>query len=309
MYGPGLDFVSKHPTPTLSLRRRVLIASLSSGLIGCAVSEPPVIPSLPVDAAASYGGPQFVWYDLFSNDVEGASAFYGELFGWEFESHSEYGNFSLARHNGTPVAGLVRIDEARAESVPPQWVPNLLVGDVDEVTGHFTESGTVLKGPDDMPDRGRIAVVEDPEGAPLLLLQTRNGVPGSPDGTHGRFLWTELWSTDLSVSLPFYEAAVGFTRVAGPDGLDPNYRILGTGDRRLAGLIEIPYDSVRPHWLSYISVADPVEVVRKAESLGGRVIIAPDETSGRIAAVIADPTGGVFGIQKWPLEGHGKEQP
>ena len=113
----------------------------------------------------------------FLIDVEGASAFYGELFGWEFESNSEYGNFSLARHNGVPVAGLVRIDEARAESVPPQWVPNLLVGDVDEVAGHFTDSGKVLKGPDDMPDRGRIAVVEDPEGAPLLLLQTRNGVP------------------------------------------------------------------------------------------------------------------------------------
>src|SRR5210317_1717309 len=100
MNGPGHDFVSKHPTLTFSLRRWVLIASLSSGMIGCAVSEPPVIPSLPIDAAASFGGPQFVWYDLFSNDIEGASAFYGELFGWEFESSSEYGNFSLARVHG-----------------------------------------------------------------------------------------------------------------------------------------------------------------------------------------------------------------
>ena len=118
MNEPGLDIVSRHPTKTLMLRRWVLIASLSSGLIGCTVSEPPVIPSLPINASASYGGPQFVWYDLFSSDVDSASAFYGELFGWEFESTSEYGNFSLARHNGNPVAGFVRIDESRAEFSP-----------------------------------------------------------------------------------------------------------------------------------------------------------------------------------------------
>ncbi len=57
---------------------------------------------------------RFVWYDLFTHDVEGASSFYHDLFGWEFESTPEYGNFSLARQDGVPVAGLVRIDEARA---------------------------------------------------------------------------------------------------------------------------------------------------------------------------------------------------
>jgi len=309
MNGPGLNPVPEHSSHTFSLRRSVFVASLASLLAGCAISEQPVIPSLPVDSAASYGGPQFVWYDLFTTDVEGASSFYRDLFGWEFESAPEYGNFSLARHNGIPVAGLVRIDEARAETVPPQWVPNLLVGNVDVVAEHFSRAGRVLKGPVDLPDRGRIAVVEDAEGAPLMLLQTTGGVPSNAEGTHGFFLWTELWSLDEAISLPFYSAAVGLESVDGPADLDPEYRILGTGDRRLAGLIKIPMDGVRPHWLSYIAVADPAEVARRAESLGGRVIIGPGDTSDRLAAVIADPVGGVFGVQQWPIADLEEAQP
>ena len=142
-----------------------------------------------------------------------------------------------------------------------------------------------------------------------MLLQSSYGVSIGADGTHGRFLWTELWSKNRDVSTSFYSGAVGLDQVVGPANLDPEYRIFGTGDRRLAGLIEIPFEDVSPHWLSYISVADPVEVVREAESLGGRLIIAPDETNGRMAAVIADPTGGVFGIQQWPIEGLEEAQP
>ena len=292
-----------------SRRGCLLVASLAGLLTGCAVSQEPVIPSLPIDSAPGFAGPQFVWYDLFTHDVEGASSFYRDLFGWEFESTPEYGNFSLARQGGVPVAGLVRIDEARAETIPPQWVPSLLVGNLEKVAAYFSEAGRVLKGPVDLPDRGRIAVVEDAEGAPLILLQTTGGVPKSADGGPGHFLWTELWSMDVDVSIPFYEAAVGFEPVEGPANLDPEYRILGMDDQRLAGLIEIPFDDVRPYWLSYIAVADPAEMAGRAESLGGRIIIGPDETNGRIAAIIADPVGGVFGVQKWPIAGLEEEQP
>lgn len=309
MIDPRLNSIPDRPIPALSLRRGLLVASLAGLLTGCAVSEQPVIPSLPIDSSATYGGPQFVWYDLFTSDVEGASSFYRDLFGWEFELTPEYGNFSLARLDGVPVAGLVRIDEARAESIPPQWVPNLLVGNLDEVAAYFSEAGRVLKGPVDLPDRGRIAVVEDAEGAPLILLQTTEGGPTNVDGTPGHFLWTELWSMDSDVSLPFYHAAIGFEPVEGPVGLDPKYRILGLDEQRLAGLVEIPFDDVHPCWLSYIAVADPAEVARRAESLGGRVIIGPDDTNDRVAAVIADPVGGVFGVQKWPIAGLEEEQP
>ncbi len=108
---------------------------------------------------------------------------------------------------------------------------------------------------------------------------------------------------DADVSVPFYNAAIGYELVEGPAGLDPKYRILGMDDQRLAGLIEIPFEDVRPNWLSYIAVADPAEVARRAELLGGRVIIGPDETNDRVAAVIADPIGGVFGVQQWPITG------
>jgi predicted enzyme related to lactoylglutathione lyase len=310
MNGSGLNSIPDWLIRLRWFRHWAWIASLAGLLGGCAVvSEQPVIPSLPIDSAATYDGPRFVWYDLFTHDVEGASSFYHDLFGWDFESTPEYGNFFLAHQNGVPVAGLVRIDKARAETIPPQWVPNLLVGNLEEAAGYFSEAGRVLKGPVDLPDRGRIAVVEDAEGAPLILLQTTGGLPAGAHGVAGRFLWTELWSMDVDVSMPFYKASVGFVQVEGPAGLDPEYRILGTGDRRLAGLIKIPFDNVHPLWLSYIAVANPTEVARRAVSLGGRVIIGPDDTNDRMAAVIADPIGGVFGVQKWPIAGLEEKQP
>ena len=40
----------------------------------------------------------------------------------------------------------------------------------------------------------------------------------------------------------------------------------------------------------------------RAVSLGGRLLIAPRaEVRGGTLAVIADPTGGAFALQKWPL--------
>ncbi|MEZ5276006.1 MAG: VOC family protein [Opitutaceae bacterium] len=288
-----------------------LVSAVVLGFVlsGCSVNKPPVLPALMVDAGAASQAGRIVWRDLFVADIDRVRPFYESLFGWEFDASVDYGNFQLARLDGRPVAGFVLMDEDRTRDVTTQWVPNLLVEDVDAVAARFADGGTVLRAPVDLPDRGRVAVVEDAEEAPVLLLETRNGTPTPPTGAPGTFFWTELWSADEAISLPFYEQTVGYRRVPTPEGIDPSYRIIGVGGERQAGLVVIPYDGVRPHWLSYIAVDDPSAIAERAVALGGRVLIAPDETNGRVAAVLADPGGGVFGIQQWPLQTEEEVQP
>ena len=66
-------------------------------------------------------------------------------------------------------------------------------------------------------------------------------------------------------------------------------------------MLRIPWDNVRPNWLPYVKVADPAAVVKKAEALGGEVIVSPSANirNGSVG-LIADPTGGVVAVQKWP---------
>ena len=59
---------------------------------------------------------------------------------------------------------------------------------------------------------------------------------------------------------------------------------------------------MKPNWLPYLRVEDPAAMAARAESLGGRVILSPrPEIRGATVAIVADPTGGVVALQKWPL--------
>jgi predicted enzyme related to lactoylglutathione lyase len=54
--------------------------------------------------------------------------------------------------------------------------------------------------------------------------------------------------------------------------------------------------------MPYIAVKNPSEIVDKVEKLGGEIYLGLDDTGRSDAAIIADPSGAVFTIQKWPLE-------
>ncbi|MDZ7624404.1 MAG: hypothetical protein U5J96_08185 [Ignavibacteriaceae bacterium] len=67
-----------------------------------------------------------------------------------------------------------------------------------------------------------------------------------------------------------------------------------------AGIIKIPFENVKPHWMPYIAVKDPSEIVKKVEQLGGTVYLSTEGIAGNNA--IMHPSGAVFTVQKWPLE-------
>ena len=81
-----------------------------------------------------------------------------------------------------------------------------------------------------------------------------------------------------------------------------SYAVLKHGRAR-AGVFRVPDDQkdVPPNWLPYVLVADPAGLAARVAGLGGRVLLAPrpDLRKGSLA-VVADPTGAVVALQKYP---------
>jgi predicted enzyme related to lactoylglutathione lyase len=99
-------------------------------------------------------------------DLEAGLAFYRDALGHELRWRSDE-----AAGLGVPDAATELVLETRRR----QFEPNLLVDDVESAVARFVEAGgTVASEPEEIPV-GRVAVVRDPFGNHLVLLDLSKG--------------------------------------------------------------------------------------------------------------------------------------
>ena len=291
-------------TPPRRLLLGVALAALGS--TACAPGLPTVPPVSPSPTPTREIG-HFVWYDLLTTDLPAARDFYGSLFGWTFDDASSAGGvgYVAIRHGGRVIGGMVAASDLERDVNVSQWIASLSVADVDAAAGRVAAlGGQVVTEPRDLPDRGRTAVVRDDQGALFALLASSSGDPAVDRTRTGAWLWTELWSRDVESSVRFYRELVGYDVERIEGGAAAEYRVLSARDIPRAGILEYDLPQVQPNWVPYVLVDDPVALARRVESLGGRVLIAPDPSlrNGSVA-LVADPSGAALTIQKWPPEG------
>jgi predicted enzyme related to lactoylglutathione lyase len=288
-----------------SIRRRTCAALLIAALgLGAGCSQLPT--ASPFKGSELSSTPllgKFVWRDLVTENPDAVKPFYAALFGWQFEEGRALGApYTLVKSGGQYIAGISKTQRPRPEQPVSQWLSFMSVADVDRaVEKTRAAGGSVVAGPLDLPNIGRGAVVLDPDGAPLGLLRSSIGDPAdAAEPAMNRFLWTEHLSRDPQASADFYAALAGF-EVRKIDSGGKPYWVLVRGRER-AGLLRNPIAVDRPIWLASVRVADPGASAARAAQLGGRVLLAPraDLRNGTLA-LIADPTGAVLALQKWPL--------
>ena len=280
----------------------LLVALLSIALVpGCRrqVTVAPVT----AQPTGTYHPGKFIWVDLVTSDVESAKQFYGKLFGWQFEGEpGKTTPFTLIRQGGTPIGGIVYRENPGSSHQEARWLSYISVPDVDTAAETATENGgEVFIAPFDLSERGRMAIILDPQKVPLGLLKARGGDPADQEVTPYRWMWRELWTTDTASAIRFYGKLAGYTPESVTSSLQREpYTVLTIGGRARAGMGQITRTKVEPLWLPYVNVADPQAIAAKTVTLGGAVLIAPDSTirDGTVG-VIADPTGGILAIQKW----------
>lgn len=126
---------------------------------------------------------------------------------------------------------------------------------------------------------------------------TKDGEP-----VYNEFFWSELWTNDVDNSVKFYTELLGYNCKKFDTRAQNKYHVLEKEKRPRAGFIKIPFENVKPHWMPYIAVKDPSEIVKRVEQLGRTVYLGMEGIAGNNAAIIANPSGAVFTVQKWPLE-------
>ena len=243
-----------------------------------------------------------VWNDLVTQDLDVARRFYGELFGWTFEQTTAPGGqpYLLARSGRIFVAGMVAVTSPPKDVILSRWLPYVSVSDVDASVARATAGGaTVVVGARDV-NLGRVAVIEDKEGAVLGLARSRIG---DPDDTTtapgpGRVVWTELLANDPDSASQFYQTVIGVTAHTIERHGGPYTLLSGQGTDR-AGILKNPSDDAAPVWLTYFGVEDPVSAAARVEALGGKVVLPPSpQLRDGTMAVVTDPTGALFALQK-----------
>lgn len=278
------------------------------GVVGCTATGLS-LPAVTDAPTSHHDSGRIIWHDLISDQPAASRRFYEELFGWEFEAVGNVFNlggedaYSLIRHNGRLIGGMVNQASLKrqAEDIS-QWVVLMSVSDVDSAADQFAANGgTVLTPPTDIAGRGRMAIVVDPQGALLALLETAEGDPARQEPGYGDFLWNELWTTDLDNAAAFYTRLTGFSaRNAGTD--NGAYRVLQSGDQATLGMMQHPFADKRPVWVTYIRVEDPAAITQRVASLGGKVYVpAQNRPLGGQVALIADPSGAGIALQTWPF--------
>ncbi|MGH3517243.1 MAG: VOC family protein [Haloechinothrix sp.] len=239
------------------------------------------------------------WIDLATTDERAAQAFYSALFGWTFAARSDpaTGRYTIASLNGVQVAGMYRA----VPHQPAAWTLHLAVRNARTVANWVTAlGGQIIMQPVDIPGRGTILHVRDPNGAAVVLWQTPDtwqfgtGVPGTFSGT-------ELNTHDGEAADAFYCRLFGFTSQSIGFGHRMDYTEWRLHETVLHRYVMGPeYPPRTPaHWIVYLKVDPRIgtdALARTAQARGGAVMIPPFDTSFGRTAVLADPAGATFAI-------------
>ncbi len=115
----------------------------------------------------------FSWSELMTSDPKAAGAFYGKLFGWKVEtSDMGTGPYHVVKIGDTSIGGIMGKPPGTPTDMPPMWGCYVAVSNLDETVAAAKRlGGGVLMEPMDVKTVGRMAVIRDPQGAALSVIQ------------------------------------------------------------------------------------------------------------------------------------------
>ncbi|WP_327332418.1 VOC family protein [Streptomyces anulatus] len=247
------------------------------------------------------------WVDLGTPDLDAATAFYRELFGWDLvPGGPEVGGYGMLTLDGRYVGGVMTVSE---EESPSAWSVSFQSPDIAATAAAVERAGgSPAFEPMDVLDLGSMGGFTDPAGAYFAAWQPKKhpgfGVVQEP----GSFLWAELYTSDVPAAAAFFNNVFGWgtdqLKVEGTDYTYTTVHPAGAGpEASFGGLVrmgDVPSEAARgPHWLPYFAVADVDATVATAKRLGGTETLAAMNVPGvGKMANVADPFGAVFAVMR-----------
>jgi predicted enzyme related to lactoylglutathione lyase len=242
------------------------------------------------------GGP--CWAELGTSDLEAATRFYSEVFGWRMQRDPRLvsGGYTLAHLGDAAVAAITPLYQ---RSQPVAWNVSFSVADADAAANKVVEAGgTVIHGPRDIYDEGRFTVALDPSGAAFQMWQPRDFRGADMFNRPGSLGWVELATRNVKRARDFYTSVFGWSVNA-----SEWYTQWGLHGEDFGGVTAMhdrfPAD-VPPHWMPYFAVEDVDASADVAVRVGAKTLLEPTSLpdDGPRIAVLRDPQGATFGIYR-----------
>lgn len=183
--------------------------------------------------------------------------------------------------------------------MPATWNTYIAVADLEAATTRATELGaTILMGPYDASDAGRMVTLRDPEGAVFNLWQAKAQVGCQVVNEPGALTWNELAVRDVARARAFYEGLFGWQGGTDERGYVSYLNRVGEEQVYAAGILPMDIVDFPPetpaHWLPYFGVADVEAARAQVVALGGTALTEVMAAGSGRFCVAADPQGAAF---------------
>jgi uncharacterized protein len=239
----------------------------------------------------------FCWIELATSDPVAAKKFYSDVFGWTTVENDMggMGIYYLFQKNGRDCAAMYQLmpDQA-AQGVPPNWTTYVATSNADQTAEKAKSLGaTILAGPFDVQDHGRMAMLQDPQGAVFAIWQSKEHHGVEIRDEADTLCWNELASKDMEGSKAFYTQLMGWDAKGGSDYTE--WHVAGKGIGGMRSLNE--GEPTPPNWMPYFMAESCDATTAKVQAAGGRVYMEPRDMEGvGRFSVVADPQGAVFAL-------------
>jgi predicted enzyme related to lactoylglutathione lyase len=233
------------------------------------------------------------WVELSTPDAEGALKFYGKLFGWKAtDASEEHGGYRTWLHEERSVGGLNPMGEQAA------WVTYVATGDAHATADRVrVAGGTVIAGPIEVGELGRMVLFTDREGAFLGAWQAGTMRGADKVNAPGSFAWNDLNTHDAEGAKTFYSAVFGWEPTDHDMG-GSSYTVWEVGGRGIGGAAQVP-EHAPVRWVVWFAVSDRDDAVTQAGELGANVLEPKLDVPGvGLLAVMEDPQGAFFGVMQ-----------
>jgi len=248
---------------------------------------------------------QFVWHELMTTDAKAAVGFYSKVAQLTTQPAPFDKTYTTFMASGRPMGGLMVL----AGGAPPNWLSYIGTADVDETTRKAESLGAkVVKAPAPVPDGGRFAILEDPQGAVFAIYAFKPGQGGDAPSTDvplGHSSWHELSTSDHAAAFSFYQQLFGWHTTSSMDmGAQGIYRMFGPAGAKdpFGGMYtKAPGSPGGPNWLPYIKVADARPATATAKKNGAQILHGPAQVPGGGWITMGiDPQGAMFAVHSVP---------
>ncbi len=243
---------------------------------------------------------KLIWGDLYSSDVNSSIDFYNKVFGWTTKKFGEKNaRYHIFYDGDQPIAGVISRSAQRNKTETALWIGSFTTKSVQTaVTKAADKKATIILKPHDFKYYGKRAVIADPQGGVVALLEL-DPKNDNHKKISNKWNWAQLFSVDTSKASTFYQHSFGYS-VEGAGESKQNY-YLSQQDEVRASIVNLPESfEQRDRWVNFIEVDNLMSILEKAEKNGAEIIYQPNKNNQ--LAIISDPNGALLGLAEQESE-------